>query len=478
MKKLFLLLLVMVISYGMAFSQNITVTKPAAGETVAKGSQYTIMWAKSGSMDANVKIRLYNSAGTTKIKNIVNSIPNNGSYTMPANMLNDVPVGNYLIRVRTLDNAVFDDGGVFTIAVAPSGGIIIVTNPNSTTKWNKGIGYPIIWTKQGAMHSKVKIRLYNSAGTTKIKDIVNETNNDGNYSIPSNFLNDVPVGNYKVRAKTIDNLVSDDSSVFIIKIAYTTMINPELKVGIIQRFKPDLAPTFSALTYIKNKHDFEGTIWNHGQVEVINPRVKLQVHGPDGFKAPVFYTTIQGVIKPNKRLFFRSQYIVPNLKERGSYNFIITVDPHNVIKESNEGNNRIEFSFEFYPKSDLVVCTSNNKRPRVGYKTQVHAIVKNVGYKQSAPCKLRFYIEKKGANEYEIPALAPGKSFTITREVKWGLKGTKTISAIIDYDRRIKEYRKDNNRVVSSYFVRLPHHKKTTHPPYSICSSKQYDQPW
>ncbi len=213
MKRLLLFMLVIIITMGMLSAATITVTKPASGETVVKGSPYTIQWTKSGSQDASVKIRLYNTAGTIKILDITNSTANNGSFSWP--VPNSVANGNYVVRVKTLDNVTWDDSGVFTISDVPSpAATITVTKPVLSETVAKGGSYNIQWTKSGPQDASVKIRLYNPAGTTKILDISNSTTNDGSFSW--NVPNSVANGSYTIRVKTIDNLVGDDSSIFSI----------------------------------------------------------------------------------------------------------------------------------------------------------------------------------------------------------------------------------------------------------------------
>ena len=214
MKKIiFMLFLIIVFIVASGFSQSITVTNPHSGQTLNKGNTYTITWTKSGSMNANVKIRLMQ--GSTKILSITDSTANDGSYrwAVPASLAN----GSYKIRVKTIDNAVFDDSESFTIGNAPAESIT-VTNPHSGQTWNKGNTYTITWTKSGNMDANVKIRLMQ--GGTKILSITNSTANDGSYrwTIPSSVSN----GSYKIRVKTVDNAVYDDSNEFNITDTTTT----------------------------------------------------------------------------------------------------------------------------------------------------------------------------------------------------------------------------------------------------------------
>ena len=215
MKKRILLFFVSVIFIvAMGYSQTITVTNPHSGDIWYKGSSYhyTIRWTKSGTMNANVKIRLYQ--GETRVLAITDSTPNDGEYEW--SIPDIVDEGTYKIRVKTIDNAVYDDSDEFNISNVPSSSpTITVTNPNSGDVWYKGSShhYTIRWTKSGTMNANVKIRLYQ--GDTRVLGITDSTPNDGEYewSIPDI----VDEGTYKIRIKTVDNEVYDDGENFEIR---------------------------------------------------------------------------------------------------------------------------------------------------------------------------------------------------------------------------------------------------------------------
>ena len=211
MKKIFMFLLFAMFIVAIGYSQSITITSPHSGNCWEKGKTYTITWTKSGTMNANVKIRLYQ--GGTKILAITDSTPNNGSYswTVPATVAD----GSYYIRVKTIDNAVYDDSDTFQIKVSCSlgGGTITITSPHSGDCWKQGSTHTITWTKSGTMNANVKIRLMQSGA--KILAITDSTPNNGSYSwtVPATVTD----GYYQIRVKTIDNAVYDDSDTFQIK---------------------------------------------------------------------------------------------------------------------------------------------------------------------------------------------------------------------------------------------------------------------
>ena len=208
MKKLFLVSIFFIVSAGLVFSQNITVTSHSSGNTWNKGNSYTVTWTKSGAMNANVKLTLRNADGSLNSV-ITMSTPNDGSFSwlIPGS----VSPGNYEVRVKTVDNAVFDNSAQFSIAA--TGASINITSP-SGPYWCKGQSKLIQWTKSGSMSANVKITLRNGDGSLN-SVITMSTANDGSYSwaIPPGLSS----GTYKIRVKTVDNAVADDSVQFQIK---------------------------------------------------------------------------------------------------------------------------------------------------------------------------------------------------------------------------------------------------------------------
>ena len=114
-KKALPLVLMVFLVGGMIYAQSIKINSPAAGVTWLKAQENSILWSTFGRMNAKVKIRLYDAAGK-KILNISNSTDNDCKYAVPAGFFNAVPAGKYRIRIKTLDNKVYHDSGIFNIA--------------------------------------------------------------------------------------------------------------------------------------------------------------------------------------------------------------------------------------------------------------------------------------------------------------------------------------------------------------------------
>jgi hypothetical protein len=191
MKKLsFLIFLIYIFWSSISYSQTIRITNPRSGSIWYKGNTYTITWTATGSMNVKVKIRLYQ--GDTKILGITDSTANNGSYawTIPTSL---VP-GNYYIRVKTIDNKVFDDSDVFTITnsidkiktitvIYPNGGERIAAPGTLNVRWKStndvkkvkiiGLFYQpktMKWEKQQLAETIADVGLYKIPIGEKIYD--------------------------------------------------------------------------------------------------------------------------------------------------------------------------------------------------------------------------------------------------------------------------------------------------------------------
>ncbi len=301
MKKYFLIILFIVVLflYFPLYAQTptITITSPHGGENWHKGSSYTISWTKSGNMNAYVKIRLYQ--GSTKVLNIIDSTPNNGSYTwqIPLN----VSPGTYYIRVKTVDNLVYDNSDVITISEQPAPTITIVS-PHSGDIWFKNTQYTISWAKSGNMNPNVKIRLMKNG--IKILGIIDNTANNGSFSwtIPSSL----PAGTYKIRVKTVDNLVYGDSE------SFTISEKPSSKITITS---PQI-----------------GTVWHQGNIHTIswtksgdmNPNVKIILLKAKRSRSALVAAGGQTIITnstPNRGVY---RWNIPNSISDGTYKIKIT----------------------------------------------------------------------------------------------------------------------------------------------------------
>ena len=184
MKRLLIFVAAILTVFCITYGQSITVTSPAAGDGWITGSTHDIAWTKAGRMHEFVKIRLFNVAGA-RVLAISDRAENNGlfrNWRIPGT----IPPGDYTIRVKTLDDDVSDDSGVFSISgpetdISPE---ITVNMPTSSSRWDRGSTKTINWTTVGTMDTRVKIHLMNEAGTSEVLTVIANTPQDGSHPWP------------------------------------------------------------------------------------------------------------------------------------------------------------------------------------------------------------------------------------------------------------------------------------------------------
>ncbi len=195
MKKLFFLIVIISFSFGIVFSQSIEVTSPHSGDTWYKGDPYTITWTKSGTQHARVKIRLFNSTGTTKQLEITNDTENDGSFgpwTIPLSVAD----GDYVIRVKTIDNGVSDDSDIFSVASRPGGSSIVITNPMETGAFSIRGDMTIEWTTSGISGDvRVEMIEYEGSNQYTIRSSTPYNSSPLTYNIPDSVI----PGTYRIK---------------------------------------------------------------------------------------------------------------------------------------------------------------------------------------------------------------------------------------------------------------------------------------
>jgi hypothetical protein len=241
---------------------------------------------------------------------------------------------------------------------------------------------------------------------------------------------------------------------------------PDLQVGVV-KVTPQHPGEGKLVT-------FEGNVMNYGQGPAANPVVTLKVAGPAGVSFPVFRQQFNVTLNKNQGVTFVKKF---KAAKPGNYKCTFTLDPARMIAETNDNNNVKQLTFKADALPDFIVCISNGKRPPVGGKRDIQAVVKNIGSGNGADyIKLRFYVEGKGTQTFDLLPINAGDSRKVTRSAKWSTAGTKTITAKIIYTK--SEINKNNNEVHGSYFVRLPHHDKYSAAPKIKCSNNKTFNDW
>ncbi len=118
------------------------------------------------------------------------------------------------------------------------------------------------------------------------------------------------------------------------------------------------------------------------------------------------------------------------------------------------GNNFSDKIFNVYASlPDLVVCFPKRIQLPHHRRSSLTVKIRNIGQVASAPCDLRFWIEKKGIKHYKIPTLQPGQVYPpsgkeatiLNRVVYFGKKRIHKFSLRIDSKYQVPEKYENNN---------------------------------
>ena len=355
---------------------------------------------------------------------------------------------------------------VLTLPAYSWGGTITVTKPVSGQQYCMFKPQLINWNTSGAMAESVSIFLMHPNGQTVKRIIAMSAPNNGHYSWDGGVSDP---GSYIIRISVSPSAqypdpASGQSGVF----TFANCDQPDLQVGAI-KVTPQNPGEGQTVT-------FKGNVMNYGNAPAQNPVAVLRVKRPAGLPDKIYRQEMHVTLQKNQGITFVQNFPVP---KAGNYTCKFSVDPADMIPETDNDNNNKDWTFGVHGLPDLIVCIDNGKRPPVGGKRDIHAVVKNIGSGNSsgmAHIKLRFYVEKKGTKTYDIPPLASGASHTVNRNHSWGLSGTKDISAKVIYDKN--EVNTQNNEVKGSYFVRLPHHDTYSTAPKVKCSTGENFNSW
>ncbi len=346
------------------------------------------------------------------------------------------------------------------------GGTITITNPAAGQQYCMFKEQWIYWQKSGSMADSVSIFLMHPNGQSVKRTLAMSAPNSGSFRWDGGASNP---GNYIIKinvSPTAQNPapVSAQSGVF-------TLSNcdlPDLQVGVI-KVTPQNPGQGQTVT-------FKGNVMNYGNAPAQNPVAVLRVKRPGGLQDKIFRQEMNVTLQKNQGVTFVQNFKVP---KNGNYKCEFSLDPARMIEETDDNNNRKDWVFGVHALPDLIVCIDNGKRPPVGGKRDINAVVKNIGTGNAsgmAKTTLRFYVKKKGTNTYDIPPLASGQSHTIKRRHSWAGSGTKSISAEVIYTG--SEVHGGNNKAQGSYFVRLPHHDKYSAAPKVVCSTGETFYSW
>ncbi len=224
-------------------AQSITITQPNTEWHLCNNPEgfepgLLLLWTKTGSMNPNVKIELFNSAGTGKIMDIAASTPNDGEYHWLFN--NNLPAGSYRVKISTIDNLVSAITPLLVIQVCNPVGTVNVSSPTANETWCKGKTYVIRWTPQNPppyyeSNRRTWIYLRKASNPTSSIDLGNVPTDSGQFSwtIP-----------YSIAS-------ADDYQIYFVALANCTWTSPLFKIKLDIAWLMDLLKQFKyQLTWI------------------------------------------------------------------------------------------------------------------------------------------------------------------------------------------------------------------------------------
>ncbi|GEM_PF-1888644 len=339
------------------WGQTITVTSPTASTDWCMGDPCTVTWTISGTVPANVAIRLRRDGAPNSEAaawNLTGSTAT-AAGTYSASVPETLPAGRYYIRVKASDT-IQDDSPAFDVIACTPAGSIRVTSPDADDSWQRGSRHTVTWTSSGTVSGTVSIRLRREgapASEPAVHSFTGSTANDR--SEPIDIPDSIPEGRYYIRVKASDT-ISGDSAVFsITKFLVATIVTPLLTID-----QYDLAFTGAGLEYGPDRGFLIANIKNQGTA-LVDRDVNFSVVFPEMVRDGARQFTHHLYIPPGQERRMVVMTIPENqIPLRSGMLVRVTIDgPLSQIPETNEDNNTREIrvaklDFEFRaPQSSL-----------------------------------------------------------------------------------------------------------------------------
>ena len=145
--------------------------------------------------------------------------------------------------------------------------------------------------------------------------------------------------------------------------------------------------------------------------------------------------------------------------EPGTYTLKVTVDPEDLVDESNETNNEISISVSVKtkPLPDLTVeFTDLPEKFVAGTEYEVKVLIRNVGEADAGSFNVELKANESSIEKVTVEGLAAGSSTTITFKWKPEEAGTYMLKATVDTENLIEEKDETNNAATVSVTVTAP----------------------
>jgi len=141
--------------------------------------------------------------------------------------------------------------------------------------------------------------------------------------------------------------------------------------------------------------------------------------------------------------------------DAGTYSTTATADIYNAVVESNEANNQIAPFNLIVGQADLVVAslTHSPANPTITTPVTVTVVIQNIGNVTAEASTMSLYVSGWATQNYSIPQLAAGASYSVPASVGLLSAATHVATATADVNNVVEESNEGNNVSSDSFLV-------------------------
>ena len=332
--------------------------------------------------------------------------------------------------------------------------VISITSPAQGDFMAEGGQFVLQWSVTGNIPEKcVNIHLFKGA-LHEMAIAHNVCINGYSWQLPQGLSGT----GYTIRIRTVDNAYSDTSDPFSILSA-----QPDLRIS---NFHIQSAPpnTLDDITV-------RGTIQNagHGTSASTNAVIRLQTtYSSSNYFGERTVTIPSLVFGPNAHMNFSETFAQPfgnegaissgwtYMQPAQAFELLATVevDSQNLVTEADEGNNSAEIVFTPTPLPNLrAQPLKNDIYAAALFPVSIVFTVRNYSSVPVGPTVCRTWIEDRGHENHNVPALNPGKDYIFARSVTFALAGWRNVSFTVDHGNMVAEFSEDDNIVTGRFHV-------------------------